>query len=187
MKRVVPYLLICISALLVFSPAVVAQSDPKGGADECTVILNETAKPDHWEIVVNLTNEKPLFGLVFPLLIRSEKGQLRYDSTSFAGSRVENFAVKIPHQDTSHTHAGEGLKINIGLIGSVGPDQVELQPGSGVIAKHYVTALTKGITTESIVVDSTFIRPANHLMGTMIDAKTNVKPKFKFQRGGKQK
>ncbi len=187
MKRSMLNLLISFSAVLLLAAAGFAQSDPLGKVDECTVVLNETAKPDHWEVVINLKNDEPLFGLVFPLLIKSDKGQLRYDSTSFAGSRVENFAVKIPHEDTSYTHTGEGLKINIGLIGAVGPEQVELEPGSGMIAKHYITAITKGVTTENIVVDTTFIRPANHLMGTMIDAKTNVKPKFTFERGGSKK
>jgi hypothetical protein len=177
-----PNLLVSILFVLAIAVSISAQSDPMGKTDECSVVLKETAKPNHWEVEINLTNDQPLFGLVFPLLIRSDKGQLRYDSTSFAGCRVENFAVKIPHEDTAFTRKGEGLKINLGLIGSVGPDPIELQPGSGVIAKHYITALDKEVTTESIVVDTTFIDPANRLTTTMIDAKTSIKPKFVFER-----
>jgi hypothetical protein len=172
---------------MMLTVSVFAQSDPKGKVDKCTVVLNETAKADHWEVVINFTNDEPLFGLVFPLLITSDKGRLRYDSTSFAGSRVENFAVKIPYEDTSFTNTGEGLKLNVGLIGSVGPDPTELQPGSGVIARHYISGHDKGVTTKSIVIDTTFIRPANRLTATMIDAKTNVKPAFSFERGGEKK
>jgi len=185
-KRSKLNLLISVLAVLLLAVSVFAQTDPKGKVDECTVLLNETAKPNHWEVVINFTNDEPLFGLVFPLLIRSDKGKLRYDSTSFAGSRVADFAVKIPHEDTSFTNTGQGLKLNIGLIGSVGPEPTELQPGSGVIARHYNTGLDKAVTTESIVIDTTFIRPANRITGTMIDAKTNIKPAFKFDRGGKK-
>ena len=172
--------------MLLFAASSWAQDDPIGKTDECKVVLKETAKPNHWEVEVNFTNDEPLFGLVFPLLIHSEKGKLTYDSTSFADSRIAKFAVKIPFEDTTFTKKGKGLKINLGLIGSVGPKPYELQPGSGVIARHYITG-DKNVTTKSIVVDSTFIRPANHLMGTMIDAQTNVKPKFKFERANKKK
>jgi hypothetical protein len=185
-KRNMFNLSISLLAVLLLSVWAFAQEDPKGKVDECTVVLNETAKADHWEVVINFTNDEPLFGLVFPLLIKSDKGRLRYDSTSFAGSRVADFAVKIPYEDTAFTNKGGGLKLNIGLIGSVGPEPTELQPGSGVIAKHYITGLDKGITTESIVVDTTFIRPANRITGTMIDAKTNIKPSFKFKGAGKK-
>lgn len=178
MKRNILYTLL---AVFLFVGICSAQSDPIGKVDECKIILKETAKPNHWEVEVNYTNDEPLFGMVFPLLIVSDKGQLTYDSTSFAGSRVEKFAVKIPHEDTAFTKTGKGLKLNIGLIGSVGPEAYELQNGSGVIARHYITG-SKGVTTASISVDSTFIQPANHIMGTMIDAKTSVKPTFKFQR-----
>ncbi len=186
MKRNMFNLSISLLAVLLLTVSAFAQNDPKGEVDECTVVLNETAKADHWEVVINFTNDEPLFGLVFPLLIKSDKGKLRYDSTSFAGTRVADFTVKIPYEDTAFTNKGGGLKLNIGLIGSVGPEATELQPGSGVIAKHYITGLDKGITTESIVVDTTFIRPANRITGTMIDAKTNIKPSFKFLGAGKK-
>jgi len=177
-KRNILYTVLAVFLCVGFS---VAQSDPIGKVDECKIVLKETAKPDHWEIEVNFTNDEPLFGMVFPLLIVSDKGKLSYDSTSFAGSRVEEFAVKIPHEDTAFTNTGKGLKLNIGLIGSVGPEAYELQKGSGVIARHYISG-EKGVTTASISVDSTFIQPANHIMGTMIDAKTSVKPAFSFER-----
>lgn len=175
-------LVMMISLLMVGS--LLAQNDPKGKVDQCTVVLKETAKPNHWEVEINYTNDEPLFGMVFPLLIRSDKGNLMYDSTSFADSRVEDFAVKIPFEDTTYTKLGKGLKINLGLIGSVGPNSLEMKPGKGLIARHYISG-EKGVTTGSIMVDSTFINPANHIMGTMIDAKTSIKPAFKFERAGK--
>ncbi len=186
MRRNTFNLSISLLAVLLLTVSAFAQGDPVGKVDECTVVLNETAKADHWEVVINFTNDEALFGLVFPLLIKSDKGKLRYDSTSFAGTRVADFAVKIPYEDTAFTNKGGGLKLNIGLIGSVGPEATELLPGSGVIARHYITGLDKGITTASIVVDTTFIRPANRITGTMIDAKTNIKPSFKFLGAGKK-
>jgi len=183
MKQSILYALIAVFMLVGLG---LAQSDPVGKPDECKVVLKETAKPNHWEVDINFTNDEPLFGMVFPLLITSDKGKLTYDSTSFVGTRVENFAVKIPHEDKAFSKSGKGLKLNIGLIGSVGPEAVELPKGSGVIARHYISG-DKDVTTASISVDSTFIDPANHIMGTMIDAKVSIKPTFSFERAGSKK
>ena len=156
--------------------------DPMGEQDMCTVVLKETAKPNHWIVEINLTNDEPLFGMTFPFLISSSKGSLSYDSTSFAGTRIENFAVKIPHEDVAFTKTGKGLKINVGLIGSIGPVALVLEPGSGVIARHYITG-SGGVTTKDIMVDSTFMEPSNTLRTTMLDSRISVYPDFEFKRG----
>ncbi len=176
--------IILMVAMVFWLSAAVIYADTVGEKDKCSVVLKETAKPNHWAVEINFTNDEPLFGMVFPLHIWSDKGELTYDSTSFAGTRVEDFAVKIPFQDTENYKDTKGLMINLGLIGSVGFESTELKPGSGPIAYHYITG-TKGVTTESIVVDTTFIYPSNRIMGTMIDAKTRIKPTFEFKRAGK--
>jgi hypothetical protein len=178
------FLLATTLLAIVFAWSIAAQADTVGEKDKCEVLLKETAKPNHWMVEINLTNDEPLFGMVFPLRIWSTKGQLTYDSTSFVGSRIEDFAVKIPFEDTTHYKDKTGLMINLGLIGSVGPDATELKPGSGMIARHFISG-DKSVSTESIQVDSTFIYPSNRLMGTMIDAKTSIKPDFEFKKGGK--
>ncbi len=176
--------IILMAAVIFCLSTAIVYGDSVGKQDECTVVLKETAKANHWAVEINFTNDEPLFGMVFPLHIWSEKGDLTYDSTSFAGTRVEDFAVKIPFQDTVNHKDKKGLMLNLGLIGSVGPEPTELQPGSGPIALHYISG-AKGVTTESIVVDTTFIYPSNRIMGTMIDARTSIKPTFKFKRAGK--
>jgi len=174
--------ILMMSAVLVFGQEPDEPRDPVGDMDQCTVILKETAKPNHWVIEINLKNDEPLFGMTFPLMISSTAGNLSYDSTSFAGTRIENFAVKIPYEDTLFTNSGKGLKLNIGLIGSIGPVAYVLDPGEGTIARHYISG-TKGVTTEAITVDSTFIGPSNTLRTTMLDSRTSVYPDFEFKRG----
>ena len=104
---IVTILLITTVLALGQQEAAKGPKDPMGEQDVCTVVLKETAKPNHWIVEVNLTNDEPLFGMTFPFLITSSKGSLTYDSTSFAGTRVENFAVKIPHEDVDFTKTGK--------------------------------------------------------------------------------
>ncbi len=187
MRRVI-HAAVALSILLLVSVIAIGDdskigkpADPVGDVDKCTVVLKETAKANHWMVEVNLTNDEPLFGMVFPLILTSSAGQISYDSTSFAGTRIESFAVKIPHEDEDFTKSGKGLKLNLGLIGSIGPVANTLDPGSGVLARHYITG-SKGVTTETIMVDTTFVDPANTLRLNMLDASTTILPEFEFKR-----
>lgn len=175
---------IAILGVLAIAVPSFAQSDAYGKPDACQVVLKETAKPNHWAVEINFTNDEAVFGLIFPLIISSSKGELSYDSTSFAGSRVDSFAVKIPYEDTSWTAKEASLRINLGMIGSISPSPIELHPGSGLIARHYISG-AKDVTTESISVDTTFIGPSNRLLATMYDPdKGSIKPTFTFERAG---
>jgi hypothetical protein len=158
----------------IFSTAILIAGESKGDkANLCEVKLRPTKVKNHFEFEILLTNDQPISAMTFPFLITAGDKKMMYDSISFADSRAEFCAVKIPNPDTA------SQKINLGILTSMTPPLKYIDPGSGRIARLYYTG-EDGTTLEDIKVDTTFFPPSNHLMGVLPDAKTNLHPAFKF-------
>lgn len=147
-------------------------------ADEnnlCEVVLKPTDIKNHYLIELRLINDQPLAAIAFPLIIKAAKTEMMYDSISFAKTRAEFCAVKIPNADTAEQ------KFNLGILASMTPPLKYIDPGEGPIARLYFTSRDK-TKLEDIMIDTTFFPPSNHLMGVLPDAKTNISPAFRFIR-----
>jgi len=170
------------SALLLLSALAIAgdKANKEPNKNLCEVIVRPTDKASHFEIEINLTNDEPIAAASFPFSIAAGDMMMYYDSISFAGSRAEFCAAKIPNPDTANQ------RFNLGLLASMTPPLKFIDPGQGTIAKLYYTG-EKGVGLQDIIVDTVFFPPSNHLMGVLPDAKTNVYPGFKFTREPKKK
>ncbi|MBD3218612.1 MAG: hypothetical protein GF310_10075 [candidate division Zixibacteria bacterium] len=167
-------ILLLTALLFIVSSAILIAQESKGGKENiCEVQVRSTDVKNHYEIEILLTNNKPITAMSFPFLITAGEKMMYYDSISFANSRAEFCAVKIPNPDTANQ------KINLGLLTSMTPPLKYIDPGEGTIAKLYYTS-DKGVMLKDIVVDTTFFPPSNHLMGVLPDAKTNIYPAFKY-------
>jgi len=167
-------ILLLAALLFIFSTAILLAGESKGDkANLCEVKLRPTSVKNLYEFEILLTNDQPISAITFPFTVTAGDKKMMYDSVSFADSRAEFCAVKIPNPDTTNQ------KINLGILSSMTPPLKYIDPGSGRIARLYFTG-EDGVTLKSIVVDTTFFPPSNHLMGVLPDAKTNLYPAFKF-------
>jgi hypothetical protein len=167
-------IMLLAALLFIFSSAILLAGESKGdNKNLCEVKLRPTKAKNHFELEILLTNDQPISAITFPFLITAGEKKMMYDSISFADSRAEFCAVKIPNPDTTNQ------KFNLGILSSMTPPLKYIDPGSGRIARVYYTG-EDGTKMQDIKVDTTFFPPSNHLMGVLPDAKTNLYPAFKF-------
>lgn len=167
-------LIFLFGAILVADKPVATRPAPDEN-NICEVVLKPTDIKNHYLIELRLINDQPLAAITFPLLIEAAKTKMMYDSISFAKTRAEFCAVKIPNADTAEQ------KFNLGILASMTPPLKYIEPGEGPIARLYFTSKDK-TSLQDIMVDTTFFPPSNHLMGVLPDAKSNISPSFRFIR-----
>lgn len=154
--------------LLIFS-AVWADQDPDDPGLADTLGFSTTALyyPIGYSgtafVGVRFFNDNEVKGITCPFLI---SGPVSYDSTSFAGSRVEYLEF------TSSNYNFSESKL---LIGAVPVEEEAIPPGTGRLCKIWFTL---NDTMGTLTLDTTFFEPSNHLAFVAGDPPEDYTPQF---------
>jgi hypothetical protein len=149
---------------LLMVPAVWAQTDPIGKVD--TVTLNvEALAAGKWMVSAHVWHDEPLAAIDIPIKYSAGMAKLFIDSVSFKGTRMENFAQKYSPVDTA------GQVMHFGGLAYMGPDKPPLAPGSGEVARVYISA-KGGKEPGAFAIDTTTAQPNSSLM--LVDEKAKI-------------
>jgi hypothetical protein len=129
-----PIITFLAAGLILLTGTAFAQNDPIGKTDTVTLIVDSPA-PGTWVISANIWNDEDLAAIDIPIKYTAGITKLIVDSISFAGTRMEYFAQKYNPIDTA------GQMMHFGGFAYMGPDKPPLVPGSGELARVYISAV----------------------------------------------
>jgi len=144
------------AGLLVLAGAVSAQEDPIGKIDTVTLVV-DAPEPGKWVISASVWNDEDLAAIDIPLKYTAGITRLNIDSVSYAGTRMEFFAQKYNPIDTANQ------TMHFGGFAYMGPDKPPMAPGSGEVARIYISAAGEK-TPGVFAVDTCFMAPNSTLM-----------------------
>lgn len=144
------------AGLLVLAGAASAQEDPIGKTDTVTLVV-DSPEPGKWVISASIWNDEDLAAIDIPIKYTAGITRLKIDSISYAGTRMETFAQKYNPIDTANQ------TMHFGGFAYMGPDKPPLAPGSGEIARIYISAYGDK-KPEVFAVDTCFMAPNSSLM-----------------------
>lgn len=170
------YLIIVSVLFVLFTVTLLAQGkakDPYGKPDKAEVLVKQL-KPNQFTLELAWENDQKLAAMTFPLIVKGKDFKMHYDSVSWKG-RAEYFQVK------SVLPVDSLQKVLVGFLATIDGQQPPLDAGTGTVAKLYFTAngpAKKAIDVCEIMVDTTFMQPANSLAGVIPDGTGTVKPVY---------
>jgi len=133
-----------------------APKDKFGNADKITVEIARQTSAGGWALGVFLDNDEELAAITVPLSFGERVGQFALDSVVFSNTRTQYFGLRTTNSyDTLN-------RVLIGLLYTLGGDELPLEPGSGPVAWVYLTA-RNAAGTQPPHIDSTFFPPFNTL------------------------
>ncbi len=173
---------ILVAGLCLTAAAVSAQTDPIGKVDTVSLFLENTGE-GKWMISAHVWNDEELAAIDIPVEYTAGIAKLGVDSVSYAGARIEYFTHKFNPTDSA------GQTVRIGGLARMNPNKPLLAPGSGEIARVYISSRDKrepGI----FAADSTTLPPNGTLMLVDKNAKSiipvlkivTVKPEKKAEK-----
>lgn len=138
-------------------PPAAANDKPVSKNDTVLVQVYKGGGTNQIVLEVSLTNADSLAGMVVPLSATVPGVKMSYDSTSFAGTRIEYFQLKTDHQPDSTKPA-----VLLGLIADMSGSNPPLPPGRGTVAKIYFTG-DGAVDLAKVKVQKIQVPPANQL------------------------
>jgi hypothetical protein len=185
MRRLL-YLTLLVFLVLAVSVSVLGQKeekskpnkprDPFGRVDVAEVVVTQIAD-NHFALQLHWSNDQELAALTYPLKITGKNFLMHYDSVSWKG-RAEYFSVKaVRPEDTLQ-------QVVVGFVNDLGEGKPPLSKAEGIVATLFYTADSgdKKVGVCDIMVDTTFIDPANVLFGVTPGATGEVHPEYKLTR-----
>jgi hypothetical protein len=136
--------------------AVSAQQDPLGKTDTVTLAVEKLA-PGKWVVSASVWNDEELAAIDIPIKYTAGMARLNVDSVSYAGTRMEFFAQKYSPVDTANQI------MHFGGFAYMGPDKPPMAPGSGEVARVYISAIGDK-KPDVFAVDTCFMEPNSTLM-----------------------
>ncbi len=133
-------------------------NDKFGKPDIITIEIAPLQTPGSWALGVYLENDEPLAAITVPLLFGDRVGQFKLDSVLFTNTRTWHFGLRTTNSyDTLNS-------VLIGLLYTLGGDELPLDPGYGPVAWVYLTSYDSGAALINPPrIDSTFFPPFNRL------------------------
>jgi hypothetical protein len=172
--------LLAALALLVVSVAVTAQNKPSdafGRIDKAEVVVKHV-KADVFSLDLRWNNDQQLAAFTYPLIVRGKGFHMRYDSVSWS-PRTSYFAVK------SVMPIDSLQQVLIGFFADLDGTKEPLAIAEGSVATLYFTgegSSKSGSDPCGVIIDTTFIRPANTLSGVTPDGAGLIQPVFEVSR-----
>jgi len=152
-KKITAFL---FAGLLILAGAVSAQEDPLGKIDTVTLVVS-SLEAGKWMISASIWNDEDLAAIDIPIKYTAGISRLKIDSISYTGTRMENFAQKYNPTDTANQ------TMHFGGFAYMGPDKPPMPPGSGEVARIYISAM--GDKKPGVfAVDTCFMAPNSTLM-----------------------
>jgi hypothetical protein len=147
---------LCAVLVFVVAGSVSAQDDPLGKIDTVTLVIN-TLEEGKWMVSAHVWNDEELAAIDVPISYTAGMARLKIDSVSFADTRIDYFAQKYAPVDA------ETQTMHFGGLAYMGPDKPPLAPGSGEVARVYIS-VTGDKKAKTIAIDTTTVKPNNTLM-----------------------
>lgn len=145
-----------IAGLLALAGTALAQEDAIGKTDTVTLVV-DSPEPGKWVISASIWNDEDLAAIDIPIKYTAGIAPLKIDSVSYAGTRMEFFAQKYNPIDTANQ------TMHFGGFAYMGPDKPPMAPGSGEVARIYISAA--GDKKPGVfAVDTCFMAPNSTLM-----------------------
>lgn len=159
MQRIITtfVLLLAVAGTAWAQPPAASADKPVSKADTVLVEVQKAGGTNQIVLNVTLTNADSLAGMVVPLSATAPGVAMSYDSTSFAGTRIEYFQLKTDHQPDSTKPA-----VLLGLIADMSGSNPPLPPGRGLVAKIFFTG-DKAVDPAKVKVEKIQVPPANQL------------------------
>ena len=173
-KRYLFLTLLLISSYAICLMAQNKPKDPYGKVDKAEVIIKQL-KPNQFTLVLTWDNDEKLAAVTYPLLVKGKDFKMRYDSVSWKG-RAEYFAVKsvLPKDSLN--------QVLVGLLADLTGANPPLKEDKGMLATLFFTAVPanakKTVDICDITVDTTFMSPANTLLGVIQDGTGQIHPAY---------
>jgi len=142
--------------LILLAGNLMAQDDPLGKIDTVTLVVDNPAE-GQWVISAHVWNDEEIAAIDIPIKFTAGIARLMVDSISYAGTRMEYFAQKYNPIDTAKQI------MHFGGFAYMGPDKPPMAPGSGEVARVYISA-TGDKKPGVFAVDTTFMEPNSTLM-----------------------
>lgn len=155
-----------VVGLLASAGSISAQTDPLGTTDTVTLVVHNPA-PGKWMVSAHVWNDEELAAIDIPIKYTAGMARLIVDSVSYAGGRIDYFAQKYNPIDTANQ------MMHFGGFAYMGADKPPLMPGSGEVAKIYISA-TGDKKPGVFAVDTCFVQPNSRLMLVDKNAKSIV-------------
>jgi hypothetical protein len=147
---------VLIAGLLLLTGAASAQQDPLGKTDTVTLAI-EKLQPGKWVVIASVWNDEEIAAIDIPIKYTAGVARLNIDSVSYAGTRMEYFAQKYNPIDTANQI------MHFGGFAYMGPDKPPMAPGSGEVARVYISVI--GDKKPGVfAVDTCFMAPNSSLM-----------------------
>jgi hypothetical protein len=158
--------LVIVTCLLLVPILSMAQIDPFGVPD---TVYAEIARIDdfNYSITISYFNDEDVVGIAVPFKMSAGLNKIVADSATYTGGRVENWNLCRFRADTAIQC------VTLGMIASLGPNDIRLGPGSGRLATVFVSSL-ENKKIEEFSIDTTTTHPDNYLM--VVAAMTQGEP-----------
>lgn len=151
-------------ACLLATPVIWAQTDPIGKVDTVTLKV-EALAAGKWMVSAHVWHDEALAAIDIPIKYSAGMAKLFVDSVSFKGTRMESFAQKYAPVDTA------AQIMHFGGLAYMGPDKPPLAPGSGEVARIYISA-KGGKEPGAFAIDTATAQPNSTLM--LVDEKAKI-------------
>lgn len=165
---------VALTWMVLCSAFAFAQKDPYGKPDTCRIVVVQDEKSNQAVASVSVFNDEELAAMTLPFRYGSGKSPIRCDSIRFWNTRTLLFDMKTELVDTVRQ------TVLIGFIADMTGTKAPLEKGDGDVARIYFT-LPKKEKFQDFVMDSTWVRPMNHLKFVTPDVK-GIYPVFDNSR-----
>lgn len=166
--------LVALAWMILFAASASAQKDAFGKPDTCRIVVIQDEKSNQAMASVSIFNDEELAAMTLPFRYGSGKTPIRCDSIRFRNTRTQFFEMKTELVDTVDQ------TVLIGLIADMTGTKPPLEKGDGEVARIYFTLPQKG-KFQDFLMDSTWVRPMNHLKFVTPDVK-GIHPAFDNSR-----
>jgi len=169
-------------ALVILAAGAAAQDTvakkPEALVDRVTVVLEPGAAKNQAVAVISATNVNPARVLSFPLKYDAGETAIKFDSITYAGSRVEHFKTK------AHTLFPDRNAVLIMMLAPYVDNKcMDLTPGYGEIARIHFSSKSDFPLT-AFQIGPVKLPPENKLL-YVTDTFVGVEPAFDFKAAGK--
>lgn len=123
---------ILVFGLFLLTGVVSAQNDPIGTIDTVSLFV-ENLGEGQWLVSAHVWNDENIAAIDIPIKYSAGMTKLIVDSVSFIGTRIENFAMKNYAVDTTNQI------MHFGGFAYLSPDMPPMAPGSGEVARIYIS------------------------------------------------
>jgi hypothetical protein len=158
---------------MVLYAAASAQKDVFGKPDTCRIVVMQDEKNNQGMASVSVFNDEELAAMTLPFYYGNGKSPIRVDSIIFRNTRSEYFDMKTQLVDSVRQ------TVLIGLIPDMSGTKPPMKKGDGEVVRIYFS--TSGSKFEDVLMDTTWIKPQNHLKFVTPDVK-GIFPSFDNSR-----